>query len=151
MLKRLAKRTYNVQAIQGGTVVQQRTRMERNRIENKAAMQSTLNQYGGSLNAFGKKYVSRMIAFNALPTAAASLRGPLQGMITHGPPALQKAILHAVGVKPGLGAARLLDTMIQGGTGKIPGLNWGSEALFLPFPASGLPGARQTSWFDSTK
>ena len=88
---------------------------------------------------FGEKYVSRMVGFNALPQIIASLTNkPLQALINYGPPALQKAILHAVGVKPGMGAARLVDTMIQGGAGKIPGLNWGSDLLFLPAPRSSL-------------
>lgn len=118
----------------------QRPSMQTRRIENREAMRSFISQNEDEMMRFGRNYSIGLTAFNALPEIIASITNrPLQTMINYGPPAMQKAVLQGVGVKPGMGVARLVDTMIRGGTvGGVPALNWGSALLFNEAPRESL-------------
>lgn len=126
LLNRLSKRgsSYDVQAVQGGAPDQRRTWREANILKSKASTDAAIAQTGipnmRSMYQWGENYTKGMVFFNALPQVVASLTNrPLQALINRGSPAVQKAILHAVGIKPGLGVARLVDTAIQAA---VPGL-----------------------------
>ena len=144
--------TYNVQAIQSlrNVDMPRRTRLQARAIENKAAIATAYNQNIESMLRFGRRYTTGMAAFNALPGAITALTNrPLQAIVTHGPPALQKFILQGLGPKLGLGAARLADTMIQRWTGPlaVAGL---AERFIGGTGAANIPENRPTSGFGRT-
>ena len=148
LLARLAKRgsTYDVRAIQGGAPARQRTPRQRRAIENKAAIATAYNQNIESMLQFGIRYVTGMTAFNALPGVVSALTNrPLQAMVTHGPPALQKFILQGLGPKLGPGAARLVDTMIQRGTGPLAAVGL-AERFFGSLSVANIPENRPSRW-----
>ena len=125
-VKHTRKITYNVEAIQGGIPNQQRTWREAYAIKNQAAINAAIGQTGipnmRSMYQWGERYTKGMVGYNAYPQAVASLTNrPLQALINRGSPNVQKAILHAVGVKPGLGAARIVDEMVRGGVKTVIG------------------------------
>lgn len=148
LLARLAKRGYNVQEIQSlrNVDIPQRTPRQARAIKNRAVMATWRAENDERMLQFGGRYAGGLTVFNALPQAITSLANrPLQAAITHGPPALQRTILRAVGPWPGAGLARLVDTAIRGGTaGGIPGLNFGSGYLFADAPrgAANIPETR---------
>ena len=132
------KITYNVQDIQSlrNVDIPKRTKRQARAIQNRAAMATWLNSNAPYLQQFGQRYTEGLTLFNALPQIITSLTNrPLQTAINYGPPAVQKAILQGTGVYPGAGLARVVDTMIRGGTaGSIPGLNFGSGLFFADAP-----------------
>ena len=154
LLNRLSKRgsSYDVQAVQGGAPDQRRTWREANILKSKASTDAAIAQTGipnmRSMYQWGENYTKGMVFYNAYPKVVESLtKGPLQALINRGSPAVQKAILHAVGVKPGLGAARIVDEMVRGGVktvigpggapvaagiSKFPALNLGNPLLSAP-------------------